>query len=101
MPGKFEPKPASDTERLWLTFSPWGWECLPFFGLVLPATFAAYGMLHGYRMISLIGLIFWLPLLWLVLVTFHQMGRMRIWLSVPLLGTVQAIAILLMLRRLP
>ena len=84
MPGKFAPKPASDAERLWVTFCPPGWEAFPFFGFLIPGLLLEYFLFRGYPLASIAGLLLWTPLLWLVLVALHQQGRARIGLSAPI-----------------
>ena len=82
-PGKFTPKPASRAERLWILFSPPGWEVFPFFALVIPGALLEYAAFRGHPIVGAIGSLVWAPILWLLLVTIHQEGRVRIWLSLP------------------
>lgn len=83
IPGRFTRKPASRAERLWILFSPPGWEILPLFALLIPGALLEYAALRGHALVAAIGSLAWVPILWLLLVTIHQEGRVRIWLSVP------------------
>lgn len=83
IPGKFTPKSASGAERIWIRYSPPGWELLPYLALVIPGALLEYAIFIGYRTAGAIGSLVWAPILWLLLVTIHQEGRVRIWLSVP------------------
>ena len=85
VPGKFTPKPASRPERLWILYSPPGWTILPFFALIVPGALLEYATVHGHGIVGAIGLLVWAPILWLLLVTIHQEGRVRIWLSAPII----------------
>jgi hypothetical protein len=84
VPGKFTPRPAADVERFWIRYSPLGWEYLPYAALLFPGAFAEYAIFRGHAIIGAAGLMIWVSILWLLLVTLHQAGRMRIWLSVPI-----------------
>jgi len=68
-----------------MTFSPFGWEVLPFFGPLVPSALLEYAIWHGHRPLGILGLILWLPLVWILLVEIHHMGRVRIWLSAPII----------------
>jgi hypothetical protein len=83
IPGRFTPKAASRAERLWILFSPPGWEILPFFALIIPGALLEYATLRGHGIAGAIGSLVWAPILWLLLVILHQEGRVRIWLSAP------------------
>lgn len=83
VPGKFIPKPDDGLMRLWIRFSPLGWEGLPYAGVFVPGMFLEYAMYSGHGIIAAVGWLVWAPILWLLLVTFHQAGRMRIWVSLP------------------
>lgn len=84
VPGKFTPRPAADVEKFWIRYSPPGWEYLPYAGLLVPGAFIEYAILRGHAIAGAVGLLVWAPILWFLLVTFHQAGRIRIWLSVPI-----------------
>lgn len=84
VPGRFTPKPAEDVERFWIRYSPLGWGYLPYAGLLVPGAFLQYAIFRGHGIIGAVGWLVWAPILWLLLVTFHQAGRMRIWLSLPI-----------------
>lgn len=83
VPGKFAPRPAADIEKFWIRYSPLGWEYLPYAGLLIPGAFLEYAIFLGHAIIGVVGWLVWAPILWLLLVTLHQAGRVRIWLSVP------------------
>lgn len=68
-----------------MIFSPLGWESLPFFGLLIPCAFLEYVLWHGHPLVGATGLTIWLPLVWVLLVRFHRMGRVRMWLSAPVI----------------
>lgn len=100
IPGTFTPKPASRAEWLWVLCSPPGWEILPFFALTIPGVLLEYAILRGHGILGAIGLLVWAPILWLLLVTIHQEGRVRIWLSAPIL-LLAHLAIGLLIRGVP
>jgi hypothetical protein len=83
VPGRFTPKPASGAERFWVRYSPPGWELLPYLALIIPGALFEYAISSGHRIGGAIGLLVWAPILWLLLVTIHQEGRVRIWFSAP------------------
>jgi hypothetical protein len=96
IPGKFTPRAAADVEKFWIRYSPLGWEYLHYAGLLVPGAFLEYAIFHGYAIIGVVGWLVWAPILWLLLVTFHQAGRVRIWLSLPaVLVAYPAIALLI------
>lgn len=85
LPGKFVPKPASRVERFWVRYSPPGWEYLPYVALLIgPGALLDFAISLGHSYLGAIGWIVWLPILWVLLVMLHQDGRLRIWLSLPL-----------------
>jgi hypothetical protein len=66
-----------------LYFSPAGWEILPFFALTVPGALLEYAVFRGHGVIARAGALIWAPILWLLLVAIHRKGRVRVWLSVP------------------
>ena len=101
IPGGFTEKPSSRTESLWTGFSPLGWETLPFFALMVPVPLCEYAAFRGHRVLGVVGLLAWTPILWLLLVAFHRAGRVRIWLSAPIAMLVYVAAGLLLAAGFP
>lgn len=79
VPGKFTPKRASRAE----SSRPPGWEILPFFALTIPGALLECAAFRGRPIVGVIGSLVWAPIIWLLLVTIHREGRVRIWLSLP------------------
>jgi hypothetical protein len=67
-PGKFEPKPASQLESNWLSFSPFGWEVLPAFGLLISGFLLEYAIFCGHVFWGSCGLVLWGVFIWIALV---------------------------------
>jgi len=84
-PGRFIPKRASKLEDNLITFAPP--QLLLFFtlGLFAPGGLFEYALYKGYPLVGTVGLIVWLPFLWSFLILIHNAGRVRFWLSTPIM----------------
>ena len=67
----------------------------PFLGWLSPGLLLEYFLFRSHPVTCAVGLLLWMPLLWLVLVGAHQDGRVRIWLSAPVVLAVHLAAALL------
>lgn len=55
------------------------------FGLFAPGALFAYWIFNGHVIAAVLGSLAWFPVLWLFLVEVHTMGRVRFWLSAPVM----------------
>ena len=83
-PGKFIPKRASNGEHNFLLYAPPQLLALIVLGLFAPGGLLEYAISKGRIAVGVIGLLVWVPILWLLLVKIHQAGRVRILLSAPI-----------------
>jgi len=82
-PSKFIPRPASKLENNLPLYAPPQFLVLGMTGLIAPGALLEYALFNGRTIIGTAGLLLWVPLLWLALIEFHNMGRIRFWLSAP------------------
>jgi hypothetical protein len=83
-PGKFVPKSASKTEDALILWAPPQLLGAFVFGLFIPGFLGEYALFSGYKLVGMTVLLLWGPILWLFLIELHDMGRVRFWLSAPL-----------------
>ena len=83
LPGKFVPQPESQIERNAWVYVPAQIQSLFVFGLFAPGGLCAYAFVTGHFILGTLGLLWWLPLLWLMLLEIHKAGRVRVWISAP------------------
>jgi hypothetical protein len=81
LPGKFKPQPPSKFEDN----APSQIMALFTFGLFAPGALFAYWIFNGHLIAAVSGSLVWFPVLWLFLVEVHTMGRVRFWLSAPVM----------------
>jgi hypothetical protein len=89
VPGKFVAKPASTIENALFNFYPLIGAL--FFGMFVPGAWLEYTLLHGHVLYSVIGLVIWGAFLWIFLLELHRIGRLRVWISAPLVLTVHVV----------
>lgn len=82
-PGRFLAKPPSKFEDRLITYAPPQLLALFVIGLFAPGGLLEYALFAGHFIVGTFGLSLWIPLLWLLLVKVHNMGRFRFWLSAP------------------
>lgn len=83
LPGKFVPKPETRFERNVWIFVPDQFIVLFLGGLFVPGALCEYAFATGHFILGSLGVLGWLPLLWILLLEFHNSGRLRFWLSGP------------------
>ena len=93
-PGKFTPRPRSKLEENLLLYAPPQLLLLALLGLVVPGAALEYVLLRGHVSMGIAGLLLWTPLLWLLLVKLHNLGRVRLWLSASVLLVAHALVAL-------
>src|ERR1700704_5004852 len=93
-PGKFIPKPPSNFERNLVTYAPTPVLALFTIGVFIPGALFSYWIFHGHVIGGAIGAVVWTPVLWLYLIEVHNMGRVRFWLSAPIILIVHVLIIL-------
>lgn len=92
-PGKFVPQQASKLSDKLIEWVP-QLLVLFLFGLLAPGILLEYAIFRGQVVIGAIGLLIWIPLLWLCLIKIHDMGRVRFWLSAPIVLSAHALVAL-------
>ena len=80
-PRKFVAKPASQFGDRPITYAPPQLLVLFAVGLFAPGGLLEYAFFTDHFVIGAVGLLVWVPLLWLLLIEIHDMGRARFWLS--------------------
>jgi hypothetical protein len=93
-PGKFIPKPPSNFERNLVTYAPTPVLALITTGVFIPGSLFSYWIFHGHVIGGAIGAVVWTPALWLYAIELHNMGRVRVWISVPFAIIVHVLIIL-------
>jgi hypothetical protein len=81
-PGKFSPRPPSKFEDNLFTYFP-RLSLLFTVGVFVPGGLFEYWISIGHAIAGVIGLAVWLAVVWLYLVEVHEMGRVRLALSAP------------------
>lgn len=82
-PGKFTPKRASKFEDGVALWAPPQLLALVMFGIFIPGGLCEYALFNGHAVWGAVGLLMLIPALWLFLVEIHDLGRVRSWLSAP------------------
>jgi hypothetical protein len=85
LPGKFKPQPPSKFEDNLFTYAPPQILALFTFGLFAPGSLFAYWIFNSHVIAAVLGSLVWFPVLWLFLLEVHTMGRVRFWLSAPVM----------------
>jgi hypothetical protein len=85
LPGRFKPQPPSKFEHNLVTYVPLQILALFTCGLFAPGALFAYWIFNGHVIAAVLGSLVWVPVLWLFLVEVHTMGRVRFWLSAPVM----------------
>ena len=85
-PGKFVPRPQTRFEHNVLMYVPLPILALFALGLFAPGGLCEYAFAIGHPVLGTLGVLCWLPLLWLLLLELHDAGRVRFWLSAPIVA---------------
>jgi hypothetical protein len=86
-PGRFKPQPPSKFESNLVTYAPPQLLVFFAFGLFAPGALLEYWFFRGHIIGVSFAALVWVPLLWLFLIEVHHMGRVRFWLSAPIMST--------------
>jgi hypothetical protein len=85
LPGKFNPQPPSKFEDNLITYAPPQLLVVFTFGLFVPGALLEYWIFNSHVIAGVIGAVIWVPVLWLFLIEIHNLGRVRFWLSAPVM----------------
>jgi hypothetical protein len=99
--GKFTPRPGSKLEQNLLVYAPPQLFLLALIGLMVPGVLLEYALFRGHAAIGIAGLVLWVPLLCLLLIKLHNLGRVRLWLSASVLLVVHVLIALGLAGSLP
>ena len=84
-PGKFVPQRTSKFEDNLISYAPPELLVLFALGLFAPGGLFEYALSKRYLIVGGVGLLVWTPFLWSFLILIHNAGRVRFWLSVPIM----------------
>lgn len=101
LPGRFTPRPGSKLEQNLLVYAPPQLFVLALIGLIVPGVLLEYALFRGHSATGIAGLLLWMPLLGLLLIKLHNLGRVRLWLSASVLLVVHLLVTLGLAGSLP